>query len=540
MKWQPILFVALLLLVVGLVALWILNADGPDSTTSPSFGFDGQTASNSAPLAQGERTPSAPELAEPKSDQPATTPPVEGPPELPSMPEAPVETAVLSGELWVPLAYGDAVFDVFHWAGIETPATRAEWEHGGTRLIVQDNRFSLEGVKPGACSLAVFQGDLLLVSEAVVVEPVGKHVVIKLPEPDPGFLVIHVFDPDGGPASDVSVNVWVEAPRGGLHVGRAELQPDMTYRIRRVKESEVLARRGKREQVDQWVYSVAVGNSAYGELKVEHPWLSVEDLTVRLTPPAFLNITLTGESVDADPVRYAFALHRMTGGRGVSSVIAPATDTPIRLGPVQSGRCLLRLSLLFRSNRNDFDGYAIDSREIELQPGENQYEFALPLLHAVRFHYAQERKARIELTLREEVGLPLTWDADGFSAFDGLPAGKWKLVDRLYGEMEFEVPTAGDVEVVLRPYDALVITACDEDAEAFRQGLRQGDIIVAIEGVRFTSALDAGRRFAEAAEQANPRLTIIRDGTEQQVTLTDPKQAVRDRTLRKEYGYRPQ
>lgn len=161
-------------------------------------------------------------------------------------------------------------------------------------------------------------------------------------------------------------------------------------------------------------------------------------------------------------------------------------------------------------------------------------------LFAVRFHYAQERKSRIELRQRDPLGMYLTWDASGFATVEGLPAGKWKLVDRLNGEMEFEVPAVGDVEVVLRPYDALVITACDEDGEVYRQGLRQGDIIVAIDGVPFTGALEAGRRFAEAAEQTNPRLTVIRDGIEQKVTLTDPKPAVRDRTLRKEFGYRPQ
>lgn len=101
---------------------------------------------------------------------------------------------------------------------------------------------------------------------------------------------------------------------------------------------------------------------------------------------------------------------------------------------------------------------------------------------------------------------------DGRATVEHLAPGNYRLAGDI-GEMQFTVPTSGEIRFDPPRYDAMLLKNIKPGGQIEALGLRNNDLLIAIDGQPIMAALSAGASlYNYAQEKPNATWTIQRGG----------------------------
>jgi hypothetical protein len=346
--------------------------------------------------------------------------------------------------------------------------------------------FVARDLPPGAHSVAVLLGEERVLALRTVEIGAGANAVdIELEETSGDRIVeVAVADPQGRGIPDLQLWVRREAEDDVENDG-VEIVPadDEGARWRIVHEAARLT--------TGVTWRLQANSPRHGQILREYDPRTAGTIELRFAEGARLEVLVPNASgaqvalEAAEPLGTSkpteeFAQSELDeGGRAL-------------LGPFAPGRYVVRLDQRFQG----WSTLPLLRREIELTPGPNRLELALPPLYAVRVSApgSADRGGRVMLRYRslegreERTGIGLENEQ---AELTNLPAGRYELSLRLSKEpeprrVEFSLP--GATEAVLAEPSAsaaapgVALPELEAGSLATRFGLRSGDVLVGIAG----------------------------------------------------------
>lgn len=330
------------------------------------------------------------------------------------------------------------------------------------------------------------------------------------------YVVVHVLAPDGSAVEGVSISAGYRMGSGsGTKGGNFRREKDGSYWVPH-NEPE----RGERSE-GNLSYFVEVFSAKYGTKEATYEKTAVSEVTVQFATPAFVTVTIVGydtfEGKDRLRVQLRGGGEGQPGRRFTNSEPGENEGAKRRLGPVEPGSYEITL-LLVESDR-DFRPVIIAVEAVTLKAGEQEATISVPALYTVRVQLKETksgRQVRLESERRNEARLSAETDDQGVATFKNVPAGTYEIrVDR----KRMTLVVSANADVSFEPVDANAIRVEIKNTEGYAAslGLQTGDLIVAVNGTKFTSEAQMGGLLEGLADEKSVKFTVARGASEFEV-----------------------
>jgi hypothetical protein len=190
-----------------------------------------------------------------------------------------------------------------------------------------------------------------------------------------------------------------------------------------------------------------------------------------------------------------------------------------RLGPVLPG--IFRVFVRTRTGE-----VSCTPGEITLAPGLNSVVLRLGLLYEVVVAFGEDR-ASTEVTVGDDEGDAVFQGevgSDGDLRIGSLVPGAYRLwlMDRQRGSMAFTVPGPSRFLFVPDRVDCLRVVIQNTNGLLARWGLRDGDLVAAVDGTEIPNAGTAGALLELAATRERSVLSVLRNGDRFDLEVLSP------------------
>lgn len=410
-----------------------------------------------------------------------------------------------------------------------------DWNSSGTAEL--DNGYSgpqlASGLAPGTYTLGGFMGSWSapVVTEAIEVGAGRTEVEFVLPGRDAeGVLIVRCFRTGGEPVTGVSFScvLYLAGSSGGggsISADAGETPGEYWIQWERVLRGRPWER-GYRVELTARSPGLGSAVAIIEELS--------GDAEVTFEDPAALSVRLLGPS----PTRFQAQLLTLAGATEEratkSSAWGRVCGEPVRFGgegtalirPLQPGPYeLVLMEASLTGERTWFgDLPPLTSQLVSVGSGENACTLQAPPLHDLTvITPSHESGAEFILTRTDGPIAPTFWHAgvgrDGRLAFTGLPPGAYELccASREAEVMRFGVP-AGTLTFTPREPDTLLVGRINAGTPEAAAGLREGDVIVAVDGERPGTPPALRALYLRSVERA-VTLTVQRGDVEVELTL---------------------
>lgn len=410
-------------------------------------------------------------------------------------------------------------------------------------------RFRFVDLEPGAYVVYAGRNEIAQCSVDVDVGDGVADVELTLPPAEKGLgVVLWAHAPDGALLETVKVTVrYVEVGSSSGHSSSFPRRRDGSYWIDFDAYEEIRTALGSAEG--------KLPAGARIELEVEHSTYGMtvvpyapgaESVRAHFVEAAHLQVTVSGVASnrleDRIMVQLAEVLPEVDTEWRVRSVphsdhrtSALAGDGQVELGPVAPGDYALQV-LYAGGGTQRWNPHIVIEQRVTLAAGPNRVAAAVPPLYAIEIRFAENVKAR-HWNLE-----PLGGDHPGHwiggapkegdvARFEGLLAGRYRLdVHSESGRerMFVEVPAGG--ELTFEPMAANCYQVSVWKDGLFRElRLADGDLLIGIGEVDFTSETQADALFDRALAEESMVLRFLRSGQTFEVTVDGQRLAERMR-----------
>ncbi len=352
------------------------------------------------------------------------------------------------------------------------------------------------------------------------------------------YVVVRPRTPDGSPPGEVTFVVGYAAGEDLSFQGNLQIEPepDGSYRV------PVAVPGGPENDYQGWSRSgevrpgvrysdvthfVTARSTRFGQKRIEYDPAADREVELVFSEPAWAVVTVAGYASSAWRGRVEATLvpvdRASSGGSDSSMSDDQRRMTPqgvARVGPVEPGRYVVYLMVMTPQS-----GYRqVAQSEVTLGAGETPVTMSVPELHDLVVVVDGEN---LDLDLHRDPGPGEATDFLDEGVMDGrrttfsmMVAGRYRV--RHYGEastgeMIVDVPASGPIAFRPVAYDSLRV---DQVPDVAKGVLRQGDIVVAINGeeTRGGARLRAAMAVAQTGDTAE--LTVRRGGRTLDVEVT--------------------
>ncbi|HVY60546.1 MAG TPA: hypothetical protein VHF22_02785, partial [Planctomycetota bacterium] len=407
---------------------------------------------------------------------------------------------------------------------------------GGTGYVYSE-------LAPGAYAIGIGRAGQRLATQVVEVPASGRAALdLVAPPLDPdATIALAVLGPDGEPIPDASVGASVQAEPDVQLAGEdgpisLVPRPDGT----RALVVDPAIRRAWRDRAPGTVrLALSVTSPDHGTKRVEVADGETRELTVEFGPAALARVRLREGGVAGLAGALFAAIEPAGCDEEQRALCGPAPLSPAGeavFGPLVPGEYDLVLSVVA-----SFAGQPVvlERRRVTLVPGENELAVAPPELHRVRILALPRTQVSISgppCCSGRAVSIWQVTDASGAAVFERLPAGAYEVSTTDAAErpvtMRLRLPGPAEVRFAPEPYDAALLCGGEGASGDGADGLRAGDLVIAVNGEPVTPARGVGLDEEEPVE-----LTVLRDGATRVLRL--PPKTGREPGFGVTFTYRP-
>lgn len=386
---------------------------------------------------------------------------------------------------------------------------------------VRYDGYSLLGLTPGRYALGIINrsSELFASGEVELTGGLVQHDFEIVAPNAENFLELRASDPEGRPLLDLDLDLRREREEGrsnnyGLNT---RIQPDgalALFGASRFYEDW--------NQGDRW-FLVAEHN-LLGESRIE---LSEGQRQVKwvFQPPGSIDVRIAGFQGSPYAENLTVQMYAVVNkgdgvdyrgpeGRGDRS---PDSSGEVHLTGLAPG--LYSARLMLSNSRRGWGGQrALDTRDIEIQSGENAIDLSVPALHDLAIYVpdGQEGRTVWAVPIQEEGSNPGFWGynqatlgADLRARIEGLPAGRYTVSAQGQNRSQTVDVPGGEVVIESRTNNALQVTLSTQEGSLYRAGLRVGDHIVGLNGRRYE---DAEKLQVDLRGSGSVSVLVLRNG----------------------------
>jgi hypothetical protein len=392
-------------------------------------------------------------------------------------------------------------------------------DHEATNVWSHDGVFVFRDLAPGRYVVGASRGWNERIAAHAVVEVRDSMVEqdLEVPPLDPSrCLVVRVTGPEGHPLENVTFELRTEVPNGGSSSRQvqAERKPTGNFWVPLdpVDAMPDLTAPWKNGLRASLVASVEGLGSRTGEFTAGQ-----RALEIAFTSPALLNATVAGFVGSGLEGRLHLSLVRPQddGSRTWSSHdTGLAADGTEKFGPVEPGAWRLVLELQ-PSGGNRWERQQVAALDVSLVAGENAATIALPQVHTLTLQFEEgggwAQVKRVGGSM--ESGRSAQVDESGKLVVEGLVAGEYEVTSMGPGEqgiMRVHVPASGTVRFQAMPVNALAVKIEKPDGKLAQAGLRDGDLIVAVDGTEFSTMAELQAAVLPAFSRKEVTFAVLR------------------------------
>jgi len=273
-----------------------------------------------------------------------------------------------------------------------------------------------------------------------------------------------------------------------------------------------------------------ITSQKYGTKEVEYAAASTSALTVQFDDPASLTVTVAGYRgsglenkirIDVKPTPRENEPRRYTSyyGRNRGGLDAEGVQ---KFGPLAPGEYDITLSI--QQDRSRY--LPAETVTTVLKAGDNSETLSLPKLYNLTVIVdAGQEGASFRLNSRDSsrgwYGSSHKKATDGRVVFENLVPGDYTLQawGSVSGQMYVTIPAQTTVRFEPVVFNAQKVRVRDESGTFVKAGLREGDLVVGIDGEEFLNERQMGALFTLAREKKNVTLTVVRGGRRLQVAV---------------------
>jgi len=387
--------------------------------------------------------------------------------------------------------------------------------------------FVIADLEPGTWIVGLAVNGAVLVHETVTVGNGVIEVDLVVPEPDPeDSVLVTVLSPDGKMLRTARVwggySVEGSGPMWGNR--QATLNEDGTWRVPHYSRQNWQPEEGGR-------YTVNATDPKYGQTQVEYDKETTRSLTVQFNEPGSVIVTLSGYkgTVYQDATRITLARKSGSGGGGRSMPMHSPfgfggrgggldKDGVQKFKAIAPGEYEVQVYL----NGKGWNQQLVHQETIAVKEGENAVSVALPPLYQLTVIVpapAEGKKHRYSLSPQRRIrgsywGSPPQPKVEGTTiTFESVPAGEYVFHvsgGRLPQRMNVTIPGTGVVRFAAQVYNARVVQIDDPEKYLGSVGLKEGDLVIGLDGVEFKDDSHMRARFMEARAKESSTLLVQR------------------------------
>ncbi len=434
----------------------------------------------------------------------------------------------IHGTIRVPLGDPTTRFRAFVKRLVPGERPSAELLHAAREVSVDHRqRFAIPDLAPGRYLVGIARGGSLDVEATAVATVAGEPVemVIELAAPTAGEVIVARIFQGGAPLVPPNVDFMLLYPTADDHN-----RSDMLEAVRRVEHEYWLALTAQgRERLEAAQGEIAVGarvsGVGYQERKI--PRTIPCEVSFDFAPSASALLEVAAPASGRTPGSGTFQLQRAADDllyehyRWAFGSEAIAVPGRAQIAFVESGSYLLHW--FRRPDPSDSDRFWIGSEPLDLAPGENRLQMAVPGLFrlAVAIEIAGIEAKHCWLS-SEEQSYPLssTLRPDRFEngvAEFLVGSGRYVLhVHAPAGSRKESIEVSGDTNIRFRPEypDALAVSEVDVAGWLFATGLENGDLVIAADGKPLVGDHQCAMAASRIGNAGALKLTVLRAGEE--------------------------
>lgn len=384
-------------------------------------------------------------------------------------------------------------------------------------------RFDIYDLPPGRYLVGAFDNHRNVGHAEVAVASGISEVAIHLDESDDDLLTVHATSPEGAPLPGVGFRLR-------SRVRNSSSSSSVTARIQATGEYRVaLDDRSKDalSDADKGSVWLLAKHALYGEVPIQLA-SGQRELTVQFQSPALLNLTLTGYLGSGLESRIQVALSSLADPSNSDHWDSDNTKKPgpageLAFDPVRPGDWRVELQL---SQRAGWGNDALASQVITLARGDNHLTMAVPPVYSLTVRFAADDDSADAMLSPGSGRYRSTEIKEHVARFEDLAAGEY-TVRAGHGRsqsMRVRVPAQSDVSFVAEPLNALRVNLQDPQGALAQAGLRDQDVVVAINGTTFED--EAGMMMAWSGAMAGKEVTLTVQRGATRVTCTLPAKTI--------------
>ncbi len=421
------------------------------------------------------------------------------------------------------------------------PPTTVQGEEAPDARMWSRQTTTFPRLNPGRYRLIASADGLILAWKDVNLGSAFLKETLEVPEPSAAdFISMRVLAPDGTPIRDADVQVHAPGLRshGRFNVLRPE---DGSYWLRRANPTAAELRGS-----DKWSYTITVRSDKFGETRAEYPSDGTHTLEVRYAAPCTLTVVIPGAADHPLKERLSaqLSLVQKNGFSGVSPQSRPSggglPSEPLKYGPLAPGKYRFVISGSAAGERRFYQRTEIAEWEFELTGGEVTQTCPIPQTCTLTL-LIDDPKAVRYIGLRRTDGKPSTsisLQANRISertVVEFLTPGEW-IVNTSDGQMRVQVSGDREVRLDLLRFNCFRLTVT-ENGRIHELGLRNGDLLIAVDGQEFETTDDLHKQAQFSYTQESTTWTVLRNGAAVPVTFNgrQAQKIMNDHSTEREY-----
>jgi len=376
--------------------------------------------------------------------------------------------------------------------------------------------YRLADLPAGSWLVGVLVRDRVVVHDTVEVGAGMAVLDLTVPPPDPSeYVEVTVLGPDGRPVANASFGTDYEVD--GSHSGGGsrvqEIEPGR-WRVWHHRKPENYDEGG--------TWGITARTKEYGSKTIRYDRKSTRSLTFRFEAPAVLTVTVEGYVGSGFEGRLRLDLRKPKEGGGWSGAGgggAISAQGVKKFGPVPPGD----YSLAVRVVREGRRGVTAETIPLTLKSGGNAETVRIPKLHTLTV-ITEDLPEDTRLTIRARRGGRFDFDGkrpeNGRVVFEDLPAGEYVVQTHEDIQMMFvRVPGRSVVRFEPVTLNALEVSVRDPDGGLAKAGLREGDLVIGVNGEEFEDMIHMQSLLMRSARGGDAKLIVLRGARRLEVTL---------------------